>query len=289
MNLTDFQQQLQTHLYLRFDYRVLHWTPVAGSTINDCYQLSLQDGQTLFLKYRDNPATGFYEAEKQNLYALQASECLKVPKVIDQTEDALILRWIPHGPPSDSAQFKLGQQLAQLHSQPAPCFGFEQDNFCGLSPQHNPKMDNGIEFFAQHRLLSQGQQARDAGYLTFHEFKQLEQISQRLAQWLPEQTPALLHGDLWAGNFMVDDQDTPWLIDPACYWGWPEVDLATSHMFGGFSEAFYRGYSDRRTVEPGFEERIDLYNLYHWLNHLNMFGSQYHSAVSGILRRFTSP
>jgi len=289
MNFPDFQQQLCDHLYLRFDYRILHWTPVAGSTINRCYKLTVQDNGPLFVKYQDDPPEHFYQAEELNLQALSDSGQVRAPEVIEQLPNALVLRWIDPGPPSDSAQYKLGVQLANLHNQPVSHFGFNCDNFCGRTPQQNQITQDGFEFFIHHRLLQQGTRAFKDNYLTRREFTQLEALCERLKEWIPVQQPALLHGDLWAGNFMVDSDDNPWLIDPACYWGWPEADLAMTKMFGGFSEAFYQGYSDIRPIDNTMEERLDLYNLYHWLNHLNMFGSQYHSAVSGILRRFAGP
>lgn len=286
MHISDLQQQIEKHLYMQRDLRVLHWTPVAGSSINTCFQLTLQDNRLLFAKLLPVAPADFYVAEQHNLEMLAATGVVNAPAVLECTEQALIMAWIPHGAPSDSAQYRLGQQLAMLHNLPAPTFGFEGDNFCGRTGQSNTKNQNGWQFFAEQRLLAQGIQARQAGYLTLREMSQLETIASGLKTWIPEQAPALLHGDLWAGNFLVDTQDQPWLIDPASYWGWPEADLAMTRMFGGFSEAFYRGYDEVRGIDSEFEERIDLYNLYHWLNHLNMFGSQYHSAVSTILKRF---
>ncbi|MCV6588597.1 MAG: fructosamine kinase family protein [Marinobacterium sp.] len=286
MDETDFQQQLEQQLYLQHDFRVLHWVPVSGSAINNCYQLILQDQRKLLLKYHKAPPSGFYKAEAFNLQQLAGSGVIQAPAVIAQNEQMLVMEWIEPGPPSDSAQFTLGKQLARLHNRPVGYFGFARDNFCGLTPQCNLRNDDGFAFFSQQRLLLQGKIARDSGYLTLQDINQLEQLCQRLSRWIPIQQPALLHGDLWAGNFLVDSKDSPWLIDPACYYGWPESDLAMTRMFGGFSEAFYRGYNSERPIEQGFESRIDLYNLYHWLNHLNMFGSQYHSAVATILQRF---
>lgn len=289
MNHTDLQHQIQERLYLQFDYRVMHWTPVAGSSLNDCFQLTLQDNRVLFVKLNDKAPADFYAAEQHNLAQLAATEVVNVPTVIDCSEQALVMEWIPHGPPSDSAQFILGQQLARMHRQPVTDFGFEQDNYCGLSAQHNAPMDDGFAFFAEQRLMAQGLRALAKDYLTRREMRQLELLSQRLREWIPEQAPALLHGDLWAGNFVVDSQDQPWLIDPACYRGWPEAELAMTKMFGGFSDAFYRGYASEQAIDSTLDERLDLYNLYHWLNHLNMFGSQYHSAVTSIIHRYAGP
>lgn len=289
MNLTDLQQQIQERLYLQFDYRVMHWTPVAGSSLNDCFQLILQDNRVLFIKLNADVPADFYSAEQTNLAQLAETGEVNVPTVIGCSEQALVMEWIQHGPPSDSAQFTLGKQLARLHARPAPGFGFDQDNYCGRSPQQNNRCDDGYQFFAEHRLMAQGKRARQQGFLTMRELSRLETLGEDLKKWIPEQAPALLHGDLWAGNFVVDTKDQPWLIDPACYWGWPEADLAMTHMFGGFSDAFYRGYESETSIASDFEERLDLYNLYHWLNHLNMFGSQYHSAVTSIIHRYAGP
>ncbi|MBY4679097.1 fructosamine kinase family protein [Marinobacterium arenosum] len=280
------QLSLQQQLEQQLGSAVASLQAVGGGCIGQSYRLGLADGRSLFLKTHDKPPTAFFEAEAAGLQAL-AQGGMATPAVLAVGEHHLVLSWIEPGSGSADGQYRLGQQLATLHQTEMSCFGFEHDTYCGSSRQPNRKTADGHSFFAEQRLLYQGIKARQAGLLSQPDYVRLEQICGRLPQWIPDQPAALLHGDLWSGNFMIDRDNRPWLIDPACYWGWPEADLAMTRMFGGFQQEFYRGYQSVNAIEPGFEQRIDLYNLYHWLNHLNLFGRSYLAEVKLILQRFS--
>lgn len=160
------------------------------------------------------------------------------------------------------------------------------DNWCGTTPQPNPRDTDGHAFFANHRLLFQAGRAHAAGLLAAPDLHRVEAIAGRLQDLVPVQAPALLHGDLWHGNVFADTNGEAVLVDPAAYWGWPEADLATTRLLGGFDDAFYDAYLEMRPLEPGWEERMPLYNLYHLLNHLNLFGEGYGAEVDAMLAHY---
>ncbi|WP_201587400.1 fructosamine kinase family protein [Psychrobacter jeotgali] len=182
--------------------------------------------------------------------------------------------------------------------------GWFDDNFIGSSPQRNSWTANWHEFFASQRLGAQSQMAFDNQRINRQTLQQIERIQHKLEQLLPnypltdeagQPRPSLLHGDLWAGNAMLgqsadnsEDKALGYLIDPAVYVGHPETDLALTQLFGGFTSEFYDAYLEHGLVQDGFTERVDIYNLYHYLNHLNLFGSGYLNAVQRIAQRFGS-
>lgn len=244
------------------------------------------DGQAeVYLKERAGAPAGFFAAERRGLQALGESGA-SVPEVLSQGEDHIILAWVEAGAVTDDGMADLGIQLARVHAQAGTSFGFDCTTWCGEGRQDNRLMDNGHDFFAQRRLLPLGDKAALLGLLNGPEVQLLERLCTRLPDWIPEQPPVLIHGDLWSGNALVTSEGQGVLIDPAVSWGWAEADLAMTHLFGGFSPAFYRAYQSVHSLETGFEERVDLYNLYHLLNHLVIFGAAYHASVLRVLKRY---
>lgn len=242
------------------------------------------DGRPAFRK--SGAAGEQLRAEARGLAALAETGQVRVPEVLAVSDSELVTERIESGPASTAGWELLGRQLAAMHRIPQPCFGFVEDNFCGDTPQPNPRMADGHGFFAEHRLLYQGRKAYDAGLLTKPDLEALEQLCQRLPALVPEQGPALLHGDLWNGNLLFDPAGGPVVIDPACYWGWPEAEIAMCALFGGFANAFYLSWEDASGPAAGWRDRLPIYQLYHLLNHLNLFGSGYYGGVSGVLQRF---
>ncbi len=180
----------------------------------------------------------------------------------------------------------LGRGLASLHSQHQPQFGFTCDNFCGPTPQPNPLTSNGYLFFAQQRLQHQARLNAQKSQITVADAAQIDRLCTRLKDLLPHQAPALLHGDLWSGNVLFSVRGEPVLIDPACYFGWPEADLAMTLLFGGFDAQFYHAYEEVRPLTPGWRQQAEIYNLYHLLNHLFLFGNSYYGQVKAVLNRY---
>lgn len=233
----------------------------------------------------------FFEAEAAGLQALACAQQrnargILVPEVIAQATNFLVLSYIEPGQATEQGWRQLAEGLALMHQQKVPYFGFPSDNFCGLTPQPNPPSANGFEFFAEHRLLYQGRLALAQNRLTQHDLNKLQALANKLPQLLPEQPAALIHGDLWSGNVLFDSSGAPAFIDPACYYGWAEAELAMTALFGGFPEVFYQHYQNINLFEQGWRERFPLYNLYHLLNHLNLFGGHYYQQIMSILKRF---
>ena len=164
-------------------------------------------------------------------------------------------------------------------------FGFYEDNYIGKTKQINSPKITWVDFFRENRLAPQFKMAEK--YFSTEDFKLIDKLLDNLADFLIEpRSPSLLHGDLWAGNVMCDTKPQAMLIDPACYVGHPEADIAMTELFGGFSDRFYAAYKNTGLLQPQYEERRDLYNLYHLLNHLNMFGESYLPAVKSILEKY---
>lgn len=200
---------------------------------------------------------------------------IRVPEVYSVSESQLEMTGIVPFRQSDTLLKKLGQGLARIHELPQNCYGFHRDNYIGLNPQRNRESDDWGEFFLAYRLGYQVEMISD-DRVRDQFSKVLESKGKVLAEWLNEHgsAPGLLHGDLWSGNVMFDENSS-WLIDPAVYFGDPEADLAMTEMFGGFSAPFYQAYDEVRPRTAQYGRKREIYNLYHFLNHYNLFGGWY--------------
>ena len=178
-----------------------------------------------------------------------------------------------------------GASMAAVHSQNHTQFGLSFSNYIGSLPQNNSYCEDGIQFFIENRLKVQAGLALYNGAISQALFDKFYRLYDVLPSLLPAGKPALLHGDLWSGNFLVDDQGLATLIDPAVYYGNREAELAFTHLFGGFQPDFYRSYGEVLPLENNFEERIPIYNLYPLMVHVNLFGSGYLAAVERTLTR----
>ena len=271
--------------------RPVSYSYVGGGSIASAGRVVFADDSVCFVKRYADPLPA--EAEKAGLTALAAVGKVRVPKVIDSGGGFLLLEWIEPGRGKGNQESALGRALARHHlTAVGEAFGFETDNFIGATPQFNtPATDKARtdwpEFFGQNRIMPQAKMALNAGLITTDIFKKCEALSNRLPGLLPAGKPCLLHGDLWAGNWLTSAIGEPALIDPGVYRGHPEADLAMTRMFGGFDPDFYRAYFEINPAQPGQEERVPLLNLYHYLNHLNLFGQSYQNTVTSILNRYT--
>lgn len=274
---------------------VMSKTPVSGGDINRAYALLLSDGSKLFMKANRKENADFFRAEAEGLEALRSAGAISVPGVIargvDDNESFLLLEYIEEGRRSPAASEELGRRLAQLHMAdtaayvPGGRYGFLHDNYIGAGFQCNEPADSWTEFFIERRLRPQFERA--SYYWDIGERKRIDRFLDRVDRYLAEpERLSLLHGDLWAGNYMIDSSGEPWLIDPAAYVGHAEADLAMTELFGGFDRRFYDSYRETAGIDPGYADRKDLYNLYHLLNHLNLFGGSYLYSVLSIVRRY---
>ncbi|MBT8271640.1 MAG: fructosamine kinase family protein [Bacteroidia bacterium] len=262
--------------------------PVSGGDISRAYLLNTSKGD-LFLKINNSPhASVMFKAEAIGLQALETSNTLKIPEVIKTGASGsnayLLLEAIATGSPNKSSMALLGEQLALMHANTAERFGFDSDNFIGSLPQSNNWHQHWPEFYVYERLIPQIKLAREKGLLASGEILGTDDMIKRCDELSGNAVPCLLHGDLWGGNYMIDTDGQPVLIDPAVYYGHHEVDIAMSRLFGGFSVDFYEAYESRFPITSGYSERMDLYQLYYLLVHLNLFGRSYYGSVSRLLK-----
>lgn len=261
--------------------------PVSGGDISAAWNLEI-DGGEIFLKTGLASQSDMFTAEAEGLSELALANAVRVPAVlaIGQHADTafLALEWLSFDRPGTESERLLGEQLALMHRTVKDRFGWHRDNTIGLTPQHNNWSVNWVEFFRKHRLGYQLQLAAEKGFTG-----ELQQQGGRLLKRLPalfngyKPVASLLHGDLWGGNWASSD-GVPVIFDPAVYYGDRETDLAMTKLFGGFGTAFYDAYESAWPLEPGSRERGHLYQLYHVLNHLNLFGSGYLSRALSLIK-----
>ena len=275
--------------------KIVTTAPMAGGDISNAVRVDFADGGQVLIKWLASATPGMFSAERRGLELLRAANALRVPKVLAQQEATgncpafIAIEWLGRGSGSRGVDEALGAGLAQLHRVTAKQYGLDHDNFIGANPQQNKQTDNWVTFFAERRLGYQMELAARNGALNSRRRQLLESLLVRLVDLLPATPPAsLLHGDLWGGNWITAQSGEPALIDPAVYYGHREAELAFTELFGGFSDHFYGAYNNAWPLDRGYKQRKDLYNLYHLLNHLNLFGEGYGGSVDSVLRRYVS-
>jgi protein-ribulosamine 3-kinase len=253
-------------------------TAVGGGSINETLRLEGTNGECYFIKLNEAQYLPMFEAEAAGLASITATNTVRVPQPIVHgitgNRSYLVLEYMELSARGDAK--RLGTQLAALHRSKAKAFGFAQDNFIGTTPQPNAWKDDWIAFWHEQRLGFQLQLAVKNGY-----GNPLQNLGEKLLDALPSffegysPQPSLLHGDLWSGNHAFTANGAPTIFDPATYYGDRECDLAMTELFGGFPASFYAAYRAEWPLHKGYETRRDLYNLYHILNHANLFGGGY--------------
>jgi len=259
-----------------------------GSGLPDgIHRLRSAAGLPLFVKVRRHAPADFFQAEERGLVALAASRSLRVPLVYSVEHDAIALEDLGSGQPSGDHWSDAGRRLAQLHAGAADMFGFAADGYCGDSAQDNTRDSDGCRFFAERRLLPQARRARDAGLLDVRDLLRVESLCAHLSERVPRAAPVLIHGDLWTGNLHACANGELALIDGgAVHHGWAECDLAMLTLFGEPPRAFFAAYEAEAGVGPLWRGYAPLLNLYHLLNHLNLFGAGYLAGVRSVIGRF---
>lgn len=261
---------------------------LGGGCISQASRLTGEDGRRFFLKRHRASLLPMFEAEAEGLRELAATGTVTVPEPVawgvDGGEAYLVLTWLELG--GDGSQRQLGAQLAALHDIPQPYFGWHRDNFLGSTPQPNTHSEQWPAFWREHRLGHQLRLAEANGH-----GGRLLDVGWRLCEALDALLgdhacqPSLLHGDLWGGNAAALENGEPVIFDPACYYGDAEAELAMMTLFGGFGADCFAAYHDHRPKSPGFERRQDMYQLYHVLNHLNLFGGGYGGQALRLMER----
>lgn len=269
---------------------------VGGGCIAAAAIARFADGTEVFVKTAQG-APGLFACEADGLRALAAAQAIRVPNVLAVGADALVLERIREGTRRPRFFEAFGRAFAALHAHCGKACGFWQDNFIGATPQPNAPLQGSWEaaaddgsgwpaFFVERRLRFQVRLAAERGHGDeLHRL--LDRAEPRMLELLAGaiEPPCLLHGDLWAGNYLVDERGEPCLIDPAVYFGHREADLAMTRLFGGFAPGFYAAYKEAAPLAPGHQVRLPLYQLYHVLNHGNLFGGGYFAQAQRILHR----
>ncbi|HEX6983402.1 MAG TPA: fructosamine kinase family protein [Balneolaceae bacterium] len=284
----EVQQQVQQSLGISIE----SVRSVSGGSINEAARIKLKDGQNRFLKWNQMAGAEMFSKEERGLKLLKRADSeLRIPEVFatGETETGigfLVQEFIEQGQPKQSSAPKFGEALAELHRHHGKQFGLDHDNYIGRLSQSNTWHEKWIGFFIEERIQPQLKMAVNSKKLGENTVAHFESLYELLPEIFPEEPPSLLHGDLWSGNYLYDENGRATVYDPAVYYGHREIELAFTHLFGGFSNKFYRAYESAYPLQPGFTKRKDIYNLYPLLVHTNLFGGSYGRQVKSIVKQF---
>jgi fructosamine-3-kinase len=269
---------------------ILEILSAGGGCINEACTLKTNTGN-YFIKY--NSASAYpemFEKEAAGLKILADTNTIAIPEIVATGESGnlcyLLLHYIETGTPDRNFWKDFGIKLSDLHRNTSEYFGLEYDNYIGSLVQNNKKHPDYYSFFISERIEPQLKEARNRGAFSQSEIHYFDSLFNTLHNIIPVEKPALIHGDLWSGNYMVSADGSPCLIDPAVYYGHREADIAMTKLFGGFQPEFYHAYNQAWPMEKDWQKRMDIFNLYPLLVHVNLFGGSYARQVLQIIRQF---
>ncbi len=274
-------------------FKVEHKGSVGGGCINTAYKITGLDRREYFVKFNRADKLEMFEAEADGLRELAKAQAVLVPEAIGTgiagRQAYIVMEYLPFGGSDQGATRHFGGQLAQLHRCTSDRYGWQRDNTIGATHQPNDREDSWLDFWRQHRLGYQLTLAKSSGYSS-RALNKGEQLLDQLEVFFTDYSPpaSLLHGDLWGGNFAISFSGEPVIFDPAVYYGDRETDLAMTELFGGFSADFYAAYNEAWPLDAGYKTRKTLYNLYHIINHYNLFGGGYGQQAEDMLDRLLS-
>jgi len=265
-----------------------HIENVPGGSINTAVCLKTNHGD-YFLKYnKADRFPGMFECEKKGLEILRNKNVIEVPEVVTsgvfEDNSFLLEKMIIPGKRAKNYSEILGTGLASLHKFTSSAFGLDHDNYIGSLKQLNTQSKSGIEFMIQSRFVPLITLAQQNQLISKSEILLFEKLFAKLEDLLPDESPSLLHGDLWSGNIIIGKNGHAVFLDPAIYYGYRETDLAMAKLFGGFDAEFYESYNNSFPLKPGWENRIGLFQLYPLLVHLNLFGRGYWASINEVLK-----
>ncbi len=265
---------------------------ISGGCISDARMLKLSSGKHVFLK-SDSEKTELFKKEANGLRELKRANAIRVPEVLLVDDNFILTEFIGQNRIEKNFFSNFGHKFAMMHKFTNETFGFYEDNFIGSNPQINSAKDteakNWVEFYFNKRLLYQYKLAEKNGYATSELREGISKLENKISDILKgsEEKPSVLHGDLWSGNFISDENGQACIIDPAVYYGHREADLAMTKLFGGFDQDFYKAYNETYPLPEGYSYRENIYKLYHVMNHLNLFGRGYYSQAISLIMSYT--
>jgi protein-ribulosamine 3-kinase len=284
------RKELLAYLELQLETSIDNADAIGGGSVNHVYCLNTTTAKYILKQNNKHAFPGIFKAEAEGLDIIRTTNSIHVPKVIlpgDFEDDSfLVLEWIETKRPNAKSSALLGEKLAQLHRNTSANFGAAADNYMGSLKQSNRSCQTWAAFFIEERLRPMVLIAINKNLINNIDIQNFEKLYQRLPGLFEEERPSLIHGDLWSGNYLVSVEDEPYLIDPAVSYGHREFDIAMTTLFGGFSNEFYEAYNYHFPLERGWQQRLDLWNLYPLLVHLNLFGLGYLGQVRDCLTQF---
>jgi protein-ribulosamine 3-kinase len=284
--------RIKNKIESKLDEKIVSVNSVSGGCINDARIVLTESQKKYFIKINLHHAEDMFPKEANGLNEIRNSKAIRVPIVHYVDNDLIILEAI-----NGSSQLKnffeeFGRQFALMHKHFGKHFGFFEDNYIGSTVQLNKpdveEMNDWTKFYFNKRLKFQFKLAEKNGYASEDLRKSFEKLEDKIELILQagQEQPSLLHGDLWGGNYMIDENGDPCLIDPAAYYGNREADLAMTKLFGGFNNSFHKAYNEYFPLQPGYEFRENIYKLYHVLNHLNLFGMGYYGQALELIKYY---
>lgn len=281
--------ELQDYISNLLNETIIKTNSVSGGDISEAFKI-ITTKNSYFLKTNEASKLNMFQTEASALKHINNTNAIKTPEVfvVDtfNNKSFLLMEFIESKTPTVNDFKTLGLQLAVLHNYSSNYFGWEHDNFIGTLPQSNKQYASWCDFYIHQRLKPQLKLAKQRNLLSESECPSTEKMLQALQQMFQNTKPSLLHGDLWGGNYVISKNGEPYLIDPAMYYGHSEVDIAMTKLFGGFGDNFYEAYHKIHPTDSFTNSRIDIYQLYYLLVHLNLFGRSYYVSVSRILQKY---
>lgn len=267
---------------------VIATAPVAGGDICTAVKLRLSNGRTAFLKTLTGAPPGFFAAEASGLrWLAEVDGGVATPEVLGAAEDCLILGWVESGRPGPDAAAAFGRALARTHASGAPSYGRDTEGFIGRLPLRNRPLDTWAEFYAERRIAPYLKVARDRGMIEAADAATVERAVGKVAEIVPDEPPARLHGDLWNGNVLFSNDDRVVVVDPAAYGGHREVDLAMLALFGlPQLQHVMAAYDEETPLAAGWEDRLAIHQLFPLLVHACLFGGQYGARAARLAARY---
>jgi protein-ribulosamine 3-kinase len=285
------EEKIKAKIEGKLGENILSITSLSGGCISNAYRITTQDKTNYFLKYNSAFSNDMFIKEANGLKELIKSKAIRIPEVLEFGKDYILLEYINSGNRKKNFSEEFGQQFANMHKNTSESFGYFEDNYIGSNIQKNipdeqEKVD-WVSFYFNKRILFQLQLAEKFGNATEELRRGISKLEDRINQIITTgDKPSLLHGDLWSGNYMIDENGSAVLIDPAVYYGHREADLGMTKLFGGFGAEFYEAYNESFPLEDGYEYRENIYKLYHVLNHLNLFGGGYYSQAMSLIKYY---